>query len=84
MNKIILTVGASCSGKSAWAAEQIHSKNINRDDIRFNMFCGGKRDWTKYKFNKTNEAIVTEISETYALNAAGRGKDIIISDTNLY
>lgn len=89
---IILTIGASCSGKSTWAQEawefyryntEEHWVVLERDTYRFDMFTNGKRDWTKYKFNKKNERAVTEAIDKDALEAVGRGDSIIISDTNL-
>lgn len=86
MSKLILTVGASASGKSTWSDEVCQSSNIkqvNRDDIRFELFTGGVRDWTKYKFNKTNEQEVTTRQLRLADNYAAYGHPIIVSDTNL-
>lgn len=57
--------------------------NINRDDIRFKLFTDNKRDWTKYKFNKKNERIVTETADKLANEAALGDLSILISDTNL-
>lgn len=92
MKKIILTVGASCSGKSTWAQEawefywyntEEHWVVLERDTYRFAMFTDGKRDWTAYKFTKKNERAVTAAIDKDALEAAGRGDSIILSDTNL-
>ena len=59
MPKIILTIGASCSGKTTWAekfcGESDNFINLNRDDVRFELFTNNVRDWTKYKFNKTKQ-----------------------------
>lgn len=81
--KAIFTVGVSASGKTTWAEQQEGFVNINRDDIRFEVIMGGVRDWTKYKFNGTNEKRVTEIQRQEIANAISEKKDIIISDTNL-
>lgn len=87
MKEIIVTVGASCSGKTSWAEKITRNRedwvNINRDDIRFALFCNGKRDWTKYKFTKKNERKVTEVCLNLAEEAGFDNKSIIISDTNL-
>lgn len=90
MNKklLVITVGMSCSGKTTWAEQFVKENpdfvNLNRDEIRFQMFCDGERDWTKYKFNKKNENEVTEVIEKLADYAANHeGHNIIISDTNL-
>lgn len=48
--KAIITVGISGSGKTTWAEQQEGFININRDDIRFDYFCGGVRDWKLYSF----------------------------------
>lgn len=87
MPKLILTVGASASGKSTWAEEFVEGNdgwiNLNRDDVRFELFTDGYRDWNRYKFNKTNENQVSErinylrdVAEDYQAN-------IVVSDTNL-
>lgn len=87
MKEIIFTQGISASGKTTWAEQfakdNLEYTNINRDDIRGELFCDGKLCWDKYKFTKTNEKIVTQeqlkiISENVSL-----GRSIIISDTNL-
>lgn len=84
---IVLTIGMSCSGKSTWVEEFTRNRTdcveINRDNIRFFNFCDGKRDWTKYTFNKRNEKIVTKIAEAAVESAKDANKNIIISDTNL-
>lgn len=100
MKKIILTVGASCSGKTTWAEQFIADQevredfygvvrasnnwvNINRDDLRFQLFTNGVRDWTKYKFKHSNEKRVTSLEDQLAFNAALEDKNIVISNTNL-
>ena len=84
---IVLTVGISCSGKRSWAEEYCRNRddwcNINRDDLRFEMFCSGKRVWDQYKFNRSNEKKVTEAAEQLAFNSSVFKQNIIISDTNL-
>ena len=87
MQEVILTVGISGSGKTTWAEELCAGNNpfvnINRDDIRFNKFNDGVRDWSKYKFKRSNENWVTERQEEAALQAVELGLSIVISDTNL-
>lgn len=87
MTKMMLTVGASCSGKTTWAEQYCKDNpetvNINRDDIRFNAVTGGVRDWRLYKFSRSNETAVTGIARGMALDALAERKEIIISDTNL-
>lgn len=80
--KAIITVGISGSGKTTWAEQQEGFININRDDIRFDYFCGGVRDWKLYNFKK-NEKHVTETQKALIEAAAKIEADIIISDTNL-
>lgn len=85
--QIILTVGCSGSGKSTWTEQFTKGTrdwlNINRDDVRFNLFSNGIRDWTKYKFNHKNEKRVTAICEEYVEIAYRQGRNLIISDTNI-
>jgi tRNA uridine 5-carbamoylmethylation protein Kti12 len=91
--KIILTVGAAGSGKTTWAENYVIDRmvenkdakwsNLNRDEVRFELFCDGKRDWTKYKFKKANENKVTEIIGLKTHFALKHKVNIIVSDTNL-
>lgn len=88
--KVILTVGASASGKTTFVVQQmrkgstrLETVNLNRDDVRFELFCEGDRDWSKYKFNTANEARVTEVIDEAAAEAFQYRYNIIISDTNL-
>jgi predicted kinase len=85
--KLILTVGISGSGKTTWAEEFTRNRgdwvNINRDDIRFAIFNSGVRDWSAYKFKKSNESLVSETAMSLAMSSSREGKSIIISDTNL-
>lgn len=92
MNKLIMTVGASSSGKTKWTEEFILERcaqgdhdwvNLNRDDVRFTLFNNGVRDWTKYKFNSKNEKRVSEVIGQKAFDSSVLGQNIIISDTNL-
>lgn len=84
-----VTRGIPASGKTTWAEQQILANpqqrlvNINRDDIRFDMYCGGVRDWALYKFNKANETEVTAVVYSQIKKAYDRGEHVIISDTNL-
>lgn len=86
--KVIVTVGISNSGKSTWAREFIkenpHFVDINRDDLRIALHCGGDRaKYAHYRFSDYNESVVTSVAEKYAETAVERGKGVIISDTNL-
>ncbi len=74
---ITLTVGISNSGKTTWA-EQQKAANINRDDIREELFS-----LSKYKFTKAKENKVTALQFERAAKAILAGIDVIISDTNL-
>ena len=87
MLKIILTVGASCSGKTTWVESFVRNRddwlNINRDDIRFSKFCNGIKDWSLYNFSKSNETAVSKVVADLTSWAVEVKKNIIISDTNL-
>lgn len=80
--KAIITVGISGSGKTTWAEQQEGFININRDDIRFDYFCGGVRNWKLYDFKKY-EKEATRIQKELIEHYAEKGLSIIISDTNL-
>lgn len=83
--KAILTVGCSASGKSTLAKELVEQGwvDVNRDDIRFDTYCNGVRDWSLYKFSKEKENNVTRIQEHMVDAAHTQGMNIIISDTNI-
>jgi len=96
MLEAIITVGISGSGKSTWARDFCEGHpnwvEINRDNIRsllcepeaFNEDLGVvELDWSKYKFTKKNEQVVTEICNDEMAKACEAGKNIVISDTNL-
>lgn len=88
MSKVVLTIGASASGKSSWADQWVKENDnwtiVNRDDVRFAIHNHGVRDWTSYKFNKTNEKAVTEYIDEFVLNnVVAAKKNLIVADTNL-
>ena len=87
MPKLLVTVGASGSGKTTWAEQYTTSNpnwvNINRDEIRFREYCQGTQDWSLYKFTKSKETRISEIADTEAQLAVENKKNIIISDTNI-
>lgn len=87
MPKAIITVGISASGKTTWAEEyqRQHRNTIisNRDDLKFNLYCGRERNWNLYKFSKGRENKITEIQESEALFAWEEKREFILSDTNL-
>jgi predicted kinase len=58
-------------------------RNLNRDDVRFELFCDGVRDWAQYKFKRSNENKVTGVIDKMAQEAVANNKNIIVSDTNL-
>lgn len=80
--KAIITIGISGSGKTTWAEQQEGFFNLNRDDLRFNHYCGGVRDWKLYNFKKY-EKEVTRLQKELIEHAANYGLNLIISDTNL-
>lgn len=83
MNKIILTQGLPCSGKTTWAEDYIKNDgnyvNVNRDDIRL-MLQGRSR---YKKFTQTREALVSAAQQGIVADALMHDKNVIISDTNL-
>lgn len=85
MQKCILTIGISASGKTTWTKEFCRTNsnfvNLNRDDLRFSLF--GFSSNADYKFSKEREKTVTSMQFAMGLNAISSGKSIIISDTNL-
>lgn len=88
--KFIYTVGVSCSGKTTWVEEflkegnnSVSYVNINRDNIRGFLFTGGNINWKEDKFTKDREKRVTEVQHYLIKDAIEKGKNIILSDTNL-
>lgn len=85
--KALLCVGISASGKTTFTEEFVKQRpwfvNINRDDIRFERLCNGERGWGKYKFNRKNEAKVSEFVSEKLAYAVHNEKSVVISDTNL-
>ena len=83
--KAIICVGISASGKSTFAKELVEQgwMDVNRDDLRFEMFCNGTRDWSLYKFTKERENRVTQAQENMVDGASIMGMNVIVSDTNL-
>lgn len=56
-------------------------RNVNSDDLRMALFGLDKHQ--DYRFNKTNEKLVTDVQENAAFIALAHGKNVINSDTNL-
>lgn len=81
MPKLILCVGVPASGKTTWAEQQTHCVNLNRDDIRQDLF--GPFKWGEYNFTKENEDRVTSVQLQLFFDSVEEGKDVIISDTNI-
>ena len=88
MNKLIITVGISGSGKTTWAEHYVEENentiNVNRDDIRVELFMNG--DWSlysKYDFNYIDEKLVTRICFDKIKIGLLTGKTVIVSDTNV-
>lgn len=85
MNKLLLLVGVSGSGKSTYAAELVKQGwgEVNRDKWRFTLFCDGVQDWSKYKFTKEREDNVTECCNTEFDDFVTLNLNIVVSNTNL-
>lgn len=82
--KAILTIGIPCSGKSTWAEKFCNDndyKEINRDDIRMNLF--DLEFYSEYKMNRFNESLVTDRANYLIDLAKNNNQNIVISDTNL-
>ncbi len=56
--KLTLYIGISGSGKSREAQKYQDAVEINRDRLRFLLFCNGIENWEKYKFTKSNEILL--------------------------
>lgn len=83
---ITCTIGPTCSGKSFWAEEMARRSkgkcvNLNRDDFRFTLT--GSKTWSDYKFSSSTENAVTALIREAAADAIRRGKNVIVSDTNM-
>ncbi len=87
--KAIITVGVSASGKTTFATEMVRKDNswmnINRDDIRVEIYesanPGKEFSWKSWNWKWEN--VVTERHAAMITAAARRGKNILVSDTNL-
>ena len=86
MNKLIITIGCSGSGKTAWVEEHIGENKENwvvvaRDQARHFLFP--EFEDYKYKFTPQREKQVTEHCNKLFSTAVVMGQNIIIADTNL-
>lgn len=81
--KLTLYIGISGSGKSREAQKYQNVVEINRDKLRFLLFCNGIENWEKYKFTKLNENIITKKCIEIWKQAVLENKNVIVSDTNL-
>ena len=84
MKKLILTVGCPGSGKSTFAKIECakgNTVNLNRDSFREMVKALDERN--EWKFNKSNEALVTELQIGSLDFSFERNDRVIISDTNL-
>lgn len=84
---LVLTVGASNSGKTTFANELLKNGegniiDLNRDTIRQAHFTENNR-LADYKFTKAKEKSVTSYLYSAALSAVEDNDHIIVSDTNL-
>jgi predicted kinase len=79
---VIILSGIPCSGKSTFALGITNANpeespiTISRDKIRYEM------DGSKYKHSSKNEKAVTVRFNNKLYNAADKGKNIIIDNTN--
>lgn len=82
MSKLIVTIGLPASGKTYFTEEQIRLDpsiiNVNRDDIRLEIFGRKKSDNGKWK----HEPEVVAERDRRIEEALAQGKTVISSDTN--
>lgn len=86
MQKIILTVGISGSGKSTWAEKEALEKGyalVSRDNIRKDVFGTNGRDYYEADDLKNREEIVSTIQDTLIRSLLDVGKSIIVDNTHL-
>ena len=90
MIELIFTVGLPASGKTKWATDFIKRKNnyselkfvnVNRDDIRMQLF--GANTSPDYDFKNNKETLVSDVQECMIISAFKKGISVIVSDTNL-
>ena len=89
MNKLLITVGVSGSGKTTWAQAHVDQNTngmqdwviIARDEARRSLFPEFKAH--EYKHTKAREKKVSEHCEHLFNVAVEKGQHVIIADTNL-
>lgn len=78
--KMTITVGLPASGKTTYADRLVrdsgNTTNVNRDDIRFSQYG-------VYWGEPIDENVVTDIATGMINHAFKKGRDVIVSDTNL-
>ena len=84
--KMVITIGVSASGKTTYAESlnQAEWMNVNRDDIRKNIYESENEDtfhWDKWDWEFEDE--VTAEQEKLVILAKDQVMNVIISDTNL-
>jgi predicted kinase len=89
MKKQVVTLfcGCSASGKSTRVKELRDAGwkfvELNRDEWRFKLFTDGVQDWSKYKFTKEREQVVTDKLNELFDSAVRNLMPVIVSNTNL-
>lgn len=86
MNKLIICVGISGSGKSTWSTNYIRENpntlRINRDDIRRTL-VGSLDGYYQRKDLQSIERVVNNIEDEITDTLWSKESNIIIDDTNL-
>ena len=89
MNKIIVLVGVSGSGKSTFAKDYVaKNKNtviVSRDSIRMSLFGFNEETYNEYYKDDTSERedIVTKFFDSQVWSALEKGFDVIADNTHL-
>lgn len=84
MQKAIITIGCSGSGKTTWANQQKGFCVVSRDDVRKDIYFEQTRlpfEWKNWKWK--NEAEVTKRCDMLLIDHYRNGHNIIVADTNL-
>lgn len=87
MNKCIITIGISASGKTTWSKNYCKENNavrINRDDIRASLFGYTLQEYfDNWQDNQDKEPLITSLVYKMANQALKQGKDVIMDATHL-